>query len=61
MVAELKKRYTFDVEIVKKTDTGVVKRIFALKFPSVEIDGERIAEARDITIEELEQYICQRC
>ena len=59
MVAELKKQYTFDVEIIKKTDTAVVKRLFGLKFPSVEVDGKKIAELRCVTREELEAALRQ--
>jgi len=54
VVAELKKQYTFDVEIIKKTDTAVIKRLFSMKFPSVEVDGKKIAELRYVTREELE-------
>lgn len=61
MVSELKKHYTFDVEIIKKTDTAVIKRLFSLKFPSVEIDGNKIAELRDVTREELEAALRQGC
>jgi hypothetical protein len=38
VVAGLKKQYKFDAEIIKKTDTAVVKRLFSLKFPSVEVE-----------------------
>ncbi|MGD0885432.1 MAG: NEPxGxxU family selenoprotein [Thermodesulfovibrionales bacterium] len=61
MVTELKKQYTFDVEVVKKTDTVLIKRLFGLKFPSVEIDGTMIAELRDVTREELETALQQCC
>lgn len=61
MVAELKKQYTFDIEVIKKTDTAVIKRLFSLKFPSVEIDGKKIAELRDVTREELEAALRQCC
>lgn len=57
VVAELKKQYTFDVEVIKKTDTAVVKRVFSLKFPSVEVDGKKIAELRDVIREELEAVL----
>jgi hypothetical protein len=59
VVAELKKQYTFDVEVVKKTDTVIIKRLFSLKFPSVEINGKMIAELRDVTSEELEAALRQ--
>ena len=61
MVAELKKQYTFDIEVIKKTDTAVIKRLFSLKFPSVEIDGRKIAELRDVSREELEAVFRQCC
>jgi hypothetical protein len=55
MRTRVEKHYTFDVEIIKKTSTAVVKRLFSLtKFPSVEVDGKKIAELRDVTREELE-------
>ncbi len=62
MVAELKKHHTFDVEVIKKTDTAVVTRLFSLtKFPSVEVDGKKIAEMRDVTREELEAALGLQC
>jgi hypothetical protein len=61
VVAELKKQYTFDVEVVKKTETAIIKRLLSLKFPSVEINGRMIAELRDVTREELEAALRQCC
>ena len=60
MVTELKKRYGFDVEIVKKTSFGLMQRMSMPKFPSVEIDGKIIFEGCDITEEQLEAAIKQR-
>ncbi len=60
VVAELKKKYSFDVEIIKKTEIGLLKRLSLPKFPALEIDGEVISEGKDITAEELEQAIRKR-
>ncbi len=60
VVTELKKKYSLDVEIIKKTEIGVLKRLSLPKFPAVEIDGEVVSEGRDITAEELEQAIRKR-
>lgn len=60
MVAELKKKYSLEVEIIKKTEAGVLKRIGMPKFPAVEMDGNIISEGRDITVEELECEIQKR-
>lgn len=60
VVAELKKKYSLEVEIIKKTDVGLLKRISMPKFPAVEIDGNIISEGRDITAEELEREIQKR-
>ncbi len=60
VVAELKKKYSLDVEIIKKTEIGLLKRLSLPKFPAVEIDGEVVSEGRDITAEELEKAIRKR-
>lgn len=56
-VAELKKKYALEVEIIKKTDVGILKRLGMPKFPAVEIDGNIISQGRDISVEELEKAI----
>ncbi len=60
VVAELRKKYSLEVEIVKKTEVGLLKRIGMPKFPAVEIDGAVICEGRDITVDELESEIRKR-
>jgi hypothetical protein len=60
VVTELKKKYAFDVEIVKKSSFGLMQRMSLPKFPAIEIDGTVVFEGRDITAEELEAAIRQR-
>ena len=60
MVTELKKKYAFDIEVVKKTSFGLLQRVSLPKFPAVEIDGTVVFEGCDITTEQLESAIRQR-
>jgi len=60
VVTELKQKYAFDVEIVKKTSFGLMQRISLPKFPAIEIDGQVVFEGCDITSEQLEAAIKQR-
>ena len=60
MVTELRQKYAFDVEIVKKTSFGLMQRISLPKFPAIEIDGTVVFEGCDITSEQLEAAIKQR-
>jgi hypothetical protein len=60
VVTELKKKYAFDVEIVKKTSFGLFQRATLPKFPSIDIDGQVVFSGCDITIEQLEAAIKQR-
>ena len=60
MVTELKKKYAFDVEIVKKTSFGLFQRASLPKFPSLEIDGQVVFSGCNITTEQLEAAIKQR-
>ncbi len=60
MVTELKKKYAFDVEIVKKTSFGLFQRASMPKFPSLEIDGQVVFSGCNITTEQLEEAIKQR-
>jgi len=57
VVTELKKKYGFDVEIVKKTSFGLMQRMSLPKFPAVEIDGKVVFEGCDVTQEQLEAAI----
>ena len=60
MVTELRQKYAFVVEIVKKTSFGLMQRISLPKFPAIEIDGTVVFEGCDITSEQLEAAIKQR-
>lgn len=60
MVSELKKRFEFEVEVIKKRDITLLKRLFLPKFPSLEIDRQMVFKGRDITLEELEHQILRR-
>jgi len=60
VVTELKKKYTFEVEVVKKTSFGLLQRVSLPKFPAIEIDGTVVFEGCDITAEQLEAAIRQR-
>jgi hypothetical protein len=60
VVTELKKKYAFDIEVVKKTSFGLLQRVSLPKFPAIEIDGTVVFEGCDITAEQLEAAIRQR-
>jgi len=60
VVTELKKKYAFDVEIIKKTSFGLFQRASLPKFPSIEIDGQVVFTGCDITNEQLDAAIKQR-
>ncbi len=53
-------QFSLEVEIIKKTEVGLLKRMNMPKFPAVEIDGTIISEGRDINAEELENEIRKR-
>ena len=60
MVTELKKKYAFDIEVVKKTSFGLLQRASLPKFPAIEINGQLVFQGCDITPEQLEAAIKQR-
>jgi hypothetical protein len=60
VVTELKQKYGFDVEIVKKTSFGLMQRMSLPKFPAIEIDGQVVFEGCDVTQEQLETAIKKR-
>ncbi len=60
MVSELKSRYTFDVEIVKKTSFCLFQRASLPKFPSIEIDGQAVFPGCDIATGQHQAAIRQR-
>jgi hypothetical protein len=60
VVTELQKRYSFNVEVVKKTAPGLLKRFSLPKFPALEIDEQLVFEGQEITFDELEREIRKR-
>jgi len=60
VVTELKKKYAFDIEVVRKTSFGLLQRVSLPKFPAIEIDGTVVFEGCDITAEQLEAAIRKR-
>jgi len=60
VVTALQKKYSFHVEVIKKTDTGLFKRLLLPKFPALEIDEQLVFEGQDITTDELEKEIKKR-
>lgn len=60
MVAELRKSYRFDLEVIKKTEAGKLNRASLPKFPAMEIDDELFFEDRVTTVEELEKELTRR-
>ncbi len=60
MVAELKKTYAFEVEILKKTSFGLFERLSMPTFPAIEIDGKIVFQGCDVSREQLEEAIRNR-
>jgi hypothetical protein len=60
VVTELQKKYNFRVEVIKKTDEMIFKRLLLPKFPALEIDEEIVFEGQDIPIDELERAMKKR-
>ena len=60
IIAELKKAYAFEVEIVKKTSLGLLERMSLPKFPAVEIDGTVVFEGCDVSRDQLAEAIKAR-
>lgn len=60
MVTELRKKYAFDVEVVKKTSFGLFQRAALPKFPAIAIDGTIVFEGCNITREQMEAAIVER-
>jgi len=48
------------LEVVKKQEAGLVRRLTMPKCPAVEIDGVLVSEGREISKEELEKAIISR-
>jgi hypothetical protein len=60
VVTDLREKYGFDVEVIKRTDMSLRKRVSMLRLPAVEVDGRVISQGRDIELEELEREITSR-
>jgi hypothetical protein len=59
MVMELSIKYTFNVEIIKKSEMSFVSRRFLNTFPSLAINDAIIFKGQDISIVELRSAIIQ--
>ena len=60
MVTDLKKKYQFDVEIIKKPESQLLGREELPKFPAMEIDDELFFEDNITTAHGLEQELVRR-
>ena len=60
MVAELRKSYQFDLEIIKKPEVHKLNRAFLPKFPAMEIDDTLFFEDSVTTGEELDKELARR-
>ena len=60
MVTELSKKYTFNVEIIKKSEMAFIDRRFLNTFPSVAINDTVIFKGRDVSITELKSAIIEQ-
>ena len=57
MVAELRKSYKFDLEVIKKPEAERLGRATLPKFPAMEIDDVLFFEDNVTTVEELEKEL----
>jgi hypothetical protein len=60
VVTDLREKYGFDVEVIKRTDMSLLEKLSMLRLPAVEVDGRVISQGRDIELEELEREITSR-
>lgn len=60
MVAELRKSYQFDLEVIKKPEAEKLGHATLPKFPAMEIDGELFLEDNVTTMDELEKELVRR-
>jgi hypothetical protein len=60
VVTELKSRYAFDLEIVKKKSFGLLQRMSLPNFPAIEIDGIVVLGGCDIMQEQLDAAVKER-
>lgn len=59
MVTELSRKYTFDVEIIKKPEMSFRSRRLLNIFPSVAINDTIVFKGQDVSIAELKSAIIQ--
>lgn|GEM_PF-4473765 len=59
MVTELSRKYTFDLEIIKKTEMPFMSRRLLNTFPSVAINDTVVFKGQDVSIAELKSAIIQ--
>ena len=57
VVTDLKKKYGFDFEVVKKTREQKLKNSSLPLFPAIAIDGMIVAQDKVVSRDELEQFI----
>lgn len=60
MVTDLKEKYGFEVEILKKNEVGLLKRMSLLRLPVVEVDDRIVSQGKDISVMELERELFER-
>ena len=59
MVTELSNKYTFDVNIVKKSEMPFMSRRVLNIFPSVAVNDTILFKGQDVSFEELKSEIIQ--
>jgi len=59
VVTELSRKYTFDLEIIKKTEMPFMSRRLLNTFPSVAINDTVVFKGQDVSIAELKSAIIQ--
>ncbi len=57
VVTDLKKKYGFELEVVKKTKEETLKHRFLPLFPAIAIDGKIVCEDMVVNRDELERFI----
>ena len=60
MVTDLKEKYGFEVEIRKKNEVGLLKRMSLLRLPVVEGDDRIVSQGKDISVMGLERELFER-
>ncbi len=57
VVTDLKKKYGFKLDVVKKTKEETLKHRLLPLFPAIAIDGKIVVEDRVVNRDELERFI----